>query len=295
MAECRLCPRECGADRDSGELGFCGASNEIKLARAALHFWEEPCISGERGSGTVFFSGCALGCVYCQNRGISSGKVGRTVTRERLVDIFFELEEKGAHNINLVTPSHYIREVAWAVSEAKKRGIGIPFVYNTSSYEKVSELKRLDGLIDIYLPDMKYYSDELAKRYSRVSDYFEVASAAIREMVRQTGEVRFDGDMLLSGTVVRHLVLPGHAEDSMRIMEHLHREYGDKIFISIMSQYTPMPCIEREYPELGRCVSGEEYDEVVDYALSLGITQAYIQDGDAVGESFIPDFDLEGV
>ncbi len=295
MAECRLCPRECGADRDSGRLGFCRVGNEIKLARAALHFWEEPCISGQRGSGTVFFSGCPLGCVYCQNRDISGGKVGKTVTRERLVDIFFELEGKGAHNINLVTPSHYIREVEWAVAEAKKRGIGIPFVYNTSSYESVSELQRLDGLIDIYLPDMKYYSDELAQKYSRASDYFAVASAAIREMVRQTGQVRFDGDMLQRGTVVRHLILPGQIEDSKRILEHLHGEYGDKIFISIMDQYTPMPGIEREYPELGRCVSGEEYDSVVDYAISLGITQAYIQDGGAVGESFIPDFDLEGV
>ncbi len=295
MAECRLCPRECGADRESGGLGVCRVGSEIKLARAALHFWEEPCISGERGSGTVFFSGCSLGCVYCQNRDISSGKVGKTVTRERLVDIFFELEGKGAHNINLVTPSHFIRDIAWAVSEAKRRGIGIPFVYNTSSYEKVSELKRLDGLIDIYLPDMKYYSDELAKRYSRVLDYFEVASAAIREMVRQTGDVCFDGDMLKKGVVVRHLILPGHTEDSMRILEHLHGEYGDKIFISIMNQYTPMPGIEREYPELGSRVADEEYDFVVDCAISLGITQAYIQDGEAASESFIPDFDCEGV
>lgn len=295
--DCRLCPRKCGADRksNSSKRPICGAGDKITAARAALHMWEEPCISGTRGSGTVFFSGCPLKCVFCQNKSISQKLYGKPVTTERLSQIFFELKEKGAHNINLVSPTPYIPDIASAIRLARENGFDLPVVFNSSGYELPEVLKLLDGLVDIYLPDFKYMSHALAKKYSLASDYPDMAMAALDEMVRQRPVPVFDNDgNMLSGVIVRHLVLPGCTDDSRAVIEYLHERYGDSIFISIMSQYTPVNKLEN-HPELMRKLTEEEYDEVVDYALSLGVTQGFIQDGDSVGESFIPAFDGQGV
>jgi len=256
--------------------------------------WEEPCISGTQGSGTVFFSGCPLRCVYCQNRRIALGDVGKAVTRERLVEIFFELKEKGAHNINLVTPTHYVPQLAWALRTATDQGLALPIVYNTGSYETVETLQLLDGLVDIYLPDCKYYSSELSVKYSHAPDYFDVANAAIAEMLRQVGEPVFDGDLMKRGVIVRHLLLPAHTRDSKEVIRYLLEQYGNAIYISIMNQYTPMEGMD-DYPELQRRVTGREYERVVDYAIELGLENGFIQEGDTASESFIPDFSYEGV
>jgi putative pyruvate formate lyase activating enzyme len=294
---CNMCPRECTANREDGKLGYCTAPYELKVARAALHLWEEPCISGERGSGTVFFSGCPLKCIYCQNREIALGQVGKIISIDRLVEIFFELKEKGAHNINLVTPSHYVIQIKEALQIAKSKGLDIPIVYNTSGYEKVETLKLLEGLIDIYMPDMKYYSEDIARKYSNASDYFKVAKMAIEEMYRQVGKPVFDeNEIMKKGMIVRHLVLPTHSDDSKNIVKYLYETYGDDIYISIMNQYTP--CIEmnsEKYPELCETLTISEYDDVVDYAINIGVENAFIQEGETAKESFIPAFDMEGV
>ena len=303
----------------------------IRVARAALHFWEEPCISGTAGSGAVFFSGCNLGCVFCQNYAISRGHVGKNITVQRLSDIFLELQGKGANNINLVTAGHFLPVVIDALEDAKNRGLSIPIVYNTSSYEKVEAIRDLDGLVDIYLPDLKYVSSRLSEDFSKAPDYFEVASKAIEEMVRQTGEPEFFvkkkaslnqqmslwesedvmdaatynecADDLMSegrevlmkrGTIVRHLLLPGCTEDSRAVVKYLYETYGDSIFISIMNQYTPMPQVAG-HPLLSRKVTDDEYNEVLDYAIDSGIENAFMQEGDVAEESFIPDFDCEGL
>lgn len=340
MANCTLCPRNCGVDRRL-HSGYCGQTETIRIARAALHFWEEPCISGTRGSGTVFFSGCPLRCVFCQNRDIALGENGIAITKDRLTEIFLELQEQGANNINLVTPTHYVPQIAEALKEAKKKGLHIPIVYNTGSYETVDTIRLLDGLVDIYLPDLKYYSGELSKRYSHAEDYFLRASEAIEEMVRQVGEAEFareeslggseacdnrkcdsessestervqdrkcesesqeddenDEPVLLmkKGVIVRHLVLPDHTEDSKEVIRYLYETYGDRIFISIMNQYTPLDQLDRDmYPELGRKLTEEEYDEVVDYAIEIGVENGFIQEGETAEESFIPPFDHTGV
>jgi putative pyruvate formate lyase activating enzyme len=292
---CKICPRECGVNRIKGNYGFCKASDKIKVARAALHYWEEPCISGESGSGTVFFSGCNMGCVFCQNERISHGKIGKEIDVERLVDIFFELKEKGANNINLVTPTHYLPQIEAAIVKAKTNHLNLPFVYNTSSYEKVESIRRLEGLIDIYLPDLKYNSPILSKKYSNAPDYFKYASNAIKEMVRQIPHPIFNSNgMMKKGVIVRHLLLPEYLSDSKQIVKYLYETYGDQIYISLMSQYTPMPKINK-YPELARKVTTEEYDELVDYAIELGVENGFIQEGETASESFIPDFTCEGV
>lgn len=268
-----------------------------KIARAALHFWEEPCISGVNGSGTVFFSGCSLRCVYCQNRKIALGDVGTEVSVERLAQIYLELQEQGAHNINLVTPAHETDAVIRSLERAKRQGLRVPIVYNTGSYEKVENLKRLEGLVDVWLPDLKYYSAELSARYSSAPDYFTVASAAIAEMYRQAGKPVFEQDLIKKGVIVRHMVIPTHTADSKKIIEYLYRTYKDDVFISIMSQYTPVIDEEtaKRYPELARKVTEREYDAVVDYAIALGVENAFIQEGDVAEESFIPAFDGTGV
>lgn len=303
----------------------------IRVARAALHFWEEPCISGTAGSGAVFFSGCNLGCLFCQNYAISRGHVGKNITVQRLSDIFLELQDKGANNINLVTAGHFLPMVIDALEDAKNRGLSIPIVYNTSSYEKVEAIRDLDGLVDIYLPDLKYVSSRLSGDFSKAPDYFEVASKAIEEMVRQTGEPEFFvkkkaslnqqmslwesedvmdaatynecADDLMSegrevlmkrGTIVRHLLLPGCTEDSKAVVKYLYETYGDSIFISIMNQYTPMPQVAG-HPLLSRKVTDDEYNEVLDYAIDSGIENAFMQEGNVAEESFIPDFDCEGL
>lgn len=295
MSGCRLCPRDCGADRAGGAFGYCRMPMEPHAARAALHYWEEPCISGARGSGAVFFSGCTLRCVFCQNRKIAAGTAGEKISNERLSEIFLELQEQGAHNINLVTAGHFLPSVADAILQAKKRGLRVPVVYNTGGYEKAETLRMLEGLVDVWLPDYKYESRELAARYSHAPDYPVQVKKAIEEMARQAGPPMFDKEgILLRGVLVRHLVLPGCVSDSKDVLEVLHDTWGEQIWVSILNQYTPLPHV-RAYPELNRRVTEEEYEEVVDYALFLGMKQVYIQEGDCAKERFIPDFDGRGV
>ena len=295
LNNCTRCPRNCGIDRLNGEKGICGVSGiGIQGARAALHMWEEPCISGENGSGTVFFSGCPLRCVYCQNYHIANASVGSTIKKERLAEIFLELQEKHAENINLVTPTHYTPEIIWAVKEARKNGLTLPIVYNCSGYEKVETLKMLEGNVDIYLTDFKYMDKSAAKRYSRAEDYPEIAKAALKEMVRQCGQAEFDErDMMKRGIIVRHLLLPGQMQNAKDVVEYVYKTYGNQVFLSLMNQYTPLPQVEA-FPEINRCITEEEYDELVDFAIDLGVENGFIQEGETAKESFIPEFNEEG-
>ena len=292
---CLLCPRKCGINRRTGQTGVCGVSSEIKVARAALHYWEEPCISGKRGSGAVFFSGCSLHCVFCQNREISDGKEGKVISKERLSDIFMELAGKGANNINLVTPGQYIPDIVWAVNDAKSRGMKLPIIYNTSGYENVTELKLLEGIVDVYLPDFKYMDSTLSARYSRAKDYPSVAKQALSEMVRQQPDVVIDDatGLIQKGVIVRQLLLPGHVNDAKAVLKYLYDTYHDHVYISMMSQFTPIAL--KDYPEINRTVTKREYERLVNYALEIGITNAFIQEGDVAKDSFIPAFDCEGV
>lgn len=292
---CLLCPRKCGINRRTGQTGVCGVSSEIKVARAALHYWEEPCISGKRGSGAVFFSGCSLHCVFCQNREISDGKEGKVISKERLSDIFMELAGKGANNINLVTPGQYIPDIVWAVNDAKSRGMKLPIIYNTSGYENVTELKLLEGIVDVYLPDFKYMDSTLSAMYSRAKDYPSVAKQALSEMVRQQPDVVIDDatGLIQKGVIVRQLLLPGHVNDAKAVLKYLYDTYHDHVYISMMSQFTPIAL--KDYPEINRTVTRREYERLVDYALKIGITNAFIQEGDVAKDSFIPAFDCEGV
>ena len=293
---CRLCPRACGARRTEGKTGACGMSSSLFVSRAALHMWEEPPISGERGSGTVFFAGCPLSCVFCQNSEISHERHGKEISTARLAEIFLELQEKGAHNINLVTATHFVPHVTAALDAAKQSGLTIPIVYNCGGYESVETLRMLRRYVDIYLPDFKYMSSELAARYSLCPDYPERAKESLAEMVAQTGAPVFDENgMLLRGTVVRHLVLPGCAKDSIEVVKYLHETYGDKIYISIMSQYTPSERLRARFPELARKLTKYEYGKVVRFAAEIGVKNGFTQYGEAAAESFIPSFDFEGV
>lgn len=317
---CDLCPRNCKIEREQGQSGFCGMTHEVVVARVAPHFWEEPCLSGTKGSGTVFFSGCNLRCVYCQNYKIAAGMSGKKLSVAELAEAFRSLERQGCHNINLVTPSHFVPQIRQALMQAKVR---IPVVYNTSSYECVQTLRKLDGLVDIYLADLKYLDCALAKKYSHAPDYPETAMAAIAEMIRQVGSAEYvllpqgqreaqrnaeeqtgggcsckvvrnateypDGALMHRGVIVRHLLLPGQVEEAKRVLRYLYETYGDTIAISILNQYTPLPHVEA-YPELNRTVTEEEYEEVVDFAVELGIGHGFLQEGQAASESFIPDF-----
>lgn len=296
MRDCTLCPRRCHANRAAGEKGFCGAGAELKAARAALHFWEEPCISGSCGSGAVFFSGCNLGCTFCQNYDISVNNTGRVLSVQRLAHIFLELQEKGAANINLVTACHFLPQICLALAMAKEQGLSIPIVYNSSGYEEPSSLGLLDGLIDIYLPDFKYRSAQLSAQYSNAGDYFEKAADALAEMFRQVGAPVMDSDtgLLKRGIIVRHLLLPGHAGDSKRVLRYLHETYGNDIYVSIMNQYTPLRH-NPHFPNLNRKVTSEEYERVLAFAEKIGIEKGYRQEGDTAAESFIPAFDGEGL
>ena len=275
LADCTLCPRNCHADRLGGKRGYCGQGAEIMAARAGLHFWEEPCISGKEGSGAVFFSGCVLRCVYCQNTNIAESRAGRVISGERLSEIFLELQEKKANNINLVTPTHFVPQIALALERAKAQGLHIPVVY---------------------LPDMKYMSSRLGERYSHAPDYFDTAARAIEEMVRQTGDPVFDesSGLMKKGVIVRHLVLPGCTADSKKVLSYLYHTYGDRIYISIMNQYTPV-CDLSAFPELKRRITAREYERIVDYALDMGVENGFIQEGETAEESFIPEFDGEGL
>lgn len=308
--KCMTCPRKCGAERYAGQKGFCGESGEIRVTRAMPHMWEEPVISGKRGSGAVFFSGCNLHCVYCQNKAISDGGQGKVISLNRLKSIFLELQDKKVYNINLVTPTHYTYEIIEAVAAARKEGLKLPIVYNCGGYESVESIKALKDTVDIWMPDMKYISSETAQRYSNAPDYFERASEALNEMTAQvkakggtkfyTEETDNEGaavNIMERGVIVRHMLLPGNVAESKRILRYLHETYGNDIYISIMSQYTPMPQIlnSDRFPELKTKVAKEEYDRLVDFALRIGIENAFIQEGDTAEESFIPAFDCEGV
>ena len=296
MADCVLCPRKCHVDRRSEQRGFCGQGTKVAAARAALHFWEEPCISGSCGSGTVFFSGCSLQCIFCQNHDIAIKSDGFVISLERLTEILLELQEKGAANINLVTAGHFLPQVTYCLERAKVLGLSIPVVYNTGSYEEVDSLKMLEGLVDIFLPDLKYHSPELSLKYARAADYFEKASAAIGEMFRQAGRPQFDlkSGLMKRGVIVRHLLLPGCPGDSKRILRYLHNTYGNDIYVSIMNQFTPLDT-KKLPPELNRKLSQEEYVKILNFSEKIGIEQGFCQEGETAAESYIPAFDGEGL
>lgn len=323
MEKCFLCPRSCGVNRLEKQKGRCHVTSEIKVARAALHMWEESCISGQEGSGAVFFSGCNLGCIYCQNRAISGGQSGEVISIERLAEIFLELQEQNANNINLVTAGHYVPQVCEALRQAKRQGLQIPVVYNSSGYEKKETIALLEGLVDVYLPDFKYINKETAEAYSHAPDYPEVAKEAIAEMVRQcpgpefavrgelTSPQNHDGSgsgfacqpdadsnteegLIRKGVIVRHLLLPGHVKEAKDIVQYLHETYGNQIYISMMNQYTPVEAVAGD-KLLGRKVTKREYARLLDFAEEIGVVQGFYQEGETAKESFIPDFDCQGV
>ncbi len=322
LEKCTLCPRACTVNRLKGQKGRCHVSAELKVARAALHMWEEPCISGKNGSGAVFFSGCSLGCLYCQNRAISGGESGAVISIERLAEIFLELQEQKANNINLVTAGHYVPQVILALQRAKDQGLTIPIIYNSSGYEKAETIRRLEGLVDVYLPDFKYMESDLAAAYSHAPDYPEVAKAAVAEMVRQCPQPSFadrkknvalfsgteaqkinedekkqpetENELIIKGVIVRHLLLPGHVKNAKAVVQYLHETYGDQIYISMMNQYTPVEAVTDD-PLLGRKVTKREYRRLLDFAEEIGVTQGFYQEGGTAMESFIPAFDCEGV
>ena len=290
---CTQCLRKCGINRTE-QRGYCGESETIRIARAAPHMWEEPPISGENGSGTIFFSGCSLRCIFCQNHEIAVSHLGYDITPEQLTDTMLRLQADGVHNINLVTPSHYTLQLVPVLEHARSRGVTVPFVWNSSGYESVSALRQLDGLIDIYLPDFKYINPETAKEYSNAPDYPNAAKTALAEMVRQCGAPQLDAQtgLMTRGVQVRHLVLPGHAQESRQILWYLYQTYGNGIGYSIMNQYTPMPQMQG-HPLLSRKVTAQEYDNVVRYAKQIGIENAFTQEGEAASESFIPEFSAQ--
>ncbi|MCI8403947.1 MAG: radical SAM protein [Clostridia bacterium] len=288
-----LCPRKCGTDR-SKDIGYCGQSDRLHAAKAYLHMWEEPCISGKNGSGTVFFSGCNLRCVYCQNRDIAASYSGFEITDQKLADIFLKLQDKGAHNINLVTPTHYTPHIISALYAARGK-LNIPVVYNCGGYESAETLKMLDGYIDIYLPDFKYMDNTIAQKYSFAPDYVENAKTALAEMTRQTGGCVFNADgIMIKGVIVRHLVLPSYTDNSKSVIEYLYKTYGHSIYMSIMNQYTPMEYV-KNYPEINRKITDKEYENILDFAVNIGVENAFIQENGTVSESFIPVFDGEGI
>lgn len=291
LSHCVLCPRMCGADRAAGQTGFCGCTEQVRIARAALHFYEEPCLSGTRGAGTVFFAGCTLRCIYCQNAQISRKPVGRTVSVPELSDIFLDLQAQGAHNIDLVTPTHFSPQIAEAVKLARQGGLHIPIVWNTGGYERPEVLEALADTVDVWMPDLKYMKPETARALSAAPDYPGAAKAALAEMFRQQPELVFDENGLLQkGVLTRILVLPGHAKEAADILRYLAETYEDRILISIMSQYTPMPQMA-DHPDLSRKITRREYDRVVSEALRLDLSNVYIQEGDVAKDSFIPPFE----
>ena len=286
---CELCARRCGVDRTGGRLGFCRSTDTVKITRAALHYWEEPIISGTRGSGTIFFSGCSLGCIYCQNRAISRSSVGRSVTVEELSSEMLRLEREGAHNINFVTPTHFAPTVKEAVKISRSLGLAVPIVYNTGSYDTEETVRALEGTVDIYLPDLKYYRQESAEKLSCARDYPTVARDAIAEMVRQRPTPVIEDGIMQSGVVVRILLLPSHVAEAKLSLKYLYDTYGNSIYLSLMNQYTPMSGMRSP---LDRKVTNAEYSELVNYAERLGVVNAFIQEGGTQKESFIPDFEV---
>ena len=293
LKKCNLCKRNCLVNRYE-KVGYCKQTNKIRVAKASLTYFEEPCISNSKGSGTIFFSGCNLGCIFCQNIEISTKNFGKTIESNKLANIMLNLQSKGAININLVTPTPHIIGIKEAIIIAKENGLNIPIIYNTGTYENINSLKLLDGLIDVYLPDLKYYDDSYAIKYSNAKDYFKTATEAIKEMYRQVGKVEFDKDgNIKKGVIVRHLLLPTLKEDSKKIIKYLYDTYQDNIYLSIMNQYTVIKPLK--YNELNNKVKDRDYNEIIDYAISIGVKNAYCQLDNTSSKDFIPNFDLEGV
>ena len=293
MKGCELCPRRCRVDRVR-HFGFCKAGENLRVALVSLHEWEEPCLVGERGAGTIFFSRCNLRCVYCQNFSISQENFGEDISIERLAEIFIEQQKRGAANIELVTPTHYTDKICTAIDLAKKRGLSLPIVWNSNAYENLETLELLRGRVDIFLPDLKYFDDEPAKNFSSAPNYFSIASAAIKKMFELVGSAKFDGDKMIRGVIVRHLVLPNHRRDAMKIIDWLHETFGDEIFISLMNQYTPL-YRAAAFKKISRTLTTFEYDSVVEHAAELGIKNCFVQIGKTADENFIPKFNLNNV
>ena len=291
---CELCPRKCHINRNINK-GICSNTSTLKVARSALHYFEEPSISGTNGSGTIFFSGCNLKCCYCQNKEISNNNFGINISVERLSELMLELQKKKANNINLVTPTHFVPSIIEAIKLARKKGLSIPIVYNTSGYESITTIKLLAGYVDIYLTDFKYFDNKLGEDLSKVKNYFEIASLALEEMYKQVGKNKFASNgMMMKGIIVRCLVLPTKGADTKKIINYLYKKYQDNIYLSIMNQYTPVNPSDT-FSFLNDKVSDKEYDDIINFALDLGVKNAYIQEGETQDESFIPPFDLEGL
>ena len=291
MSKCNVCPHKCNIDR-SKQKGRCRATDKVKIALASLHFYEEPCISGESGSGTVFFSHCNLNCVYCQNYKISQQNFGKEVTVENLANIFISQQQKGANNINLVTPTIYVNEIIEAIKIAKEKGLNIPIIYNSSGYENVETIKKLEGYIDVYLPDFKYMDNQLGDKYSKVKNYTEIAQNAISEMYKQVGNVVLDEKGLIrKGVIIRHLILPGHIENTKEVLRWIKETFNDNVYLSLMAQYFPTNNVS-EYSNLNRKLTKEEYDEVENYLYGMDIENGYIQELGEHEEEYVPDFDL---
>lgn len=293
--KCTLCPRMCKVNRNKNLRGFCGETSTLRMGRASLHMWEEPCISGERGSGTVFFAGCNLKCCYCQNYKLSRGQEGVELGEKSPVDIFLDLQKQGAHNINLVTGEHFAPHIREAVLSARKRGLEIPVILNSSGYVTEQTLEYLKDVIDIYLVDFKYMNSVISENYSMAQDYPQVVKTALEKMYNLAGNPVLDENGILrKGIIVRHLCLPEHADDSKEIIRYIYNRYGENVLLSIMSQYTPFGNCEK-YPELTRKLTSQEYDEIIDFCIDLGIENAFVQEEEAASESFIPEFDGKGV
>lgn len=295
LNNCTVCARNCGSNRNTENLGFCKSSSKIKLAKAYGHMWEEPCISGEKGSGTVFFSNCNLRCVFCQNHDISQEDIGKEVSIERLSEIFLEQQARGFHNINLVNPTHYIPQIICALDMAKENGLSIPIVYNSNGYENIESIRALKGYVDVYIPDLKYFNDKYAIKYSKAPNYFNIASEAIKEMVKQVGTCEFDDNGIMTkGVIIRHLMLPGLLFDSKKVVDYIYKAFGDDVFLSLMNQYTPM-FKASEYPEINKTLNPGHYDSIIDHCIDLGFKNAFIQESGSNTTAYVPDFNLQGI
>ena len=293
MKPCELCPRRCRVDRVN-KFGFCGAGENLRVALVSLHKWEEPCLTGERGAGTIFFSHCNLKCVYCQNFSISHEGFGAEISVKRLAEIFIEQQERGAANIELVTPTHYVPQICNAIDLAKLHGLNLPIVYNSNAYENLSTLELLRGRVDIFLPDLKYIDEDAAKTFSNAPNYFSVATVAIKKMFELVGDAQIDSSKMTRGVIVRHLVLPNFRHDAMKIIDWLYKTFGDKIFISLMNQYTPL-FRATEHKKINRTLTTFEYNSVVNYAADLGIKNCFVQEGKTADTKFVPNFNLDNV
>jgi putative pyruvate formate lyase activating enzyme len=295
LNDCNVCPRNCGVNRNSGKVGFCKGGATIKVAKAYGHMWEEPCISGTKGSGTVFFSNCNLRCVFCQNHDISQSDIGKEISIERLSKIFLEQQSNGYHNINLVNPTHYIPQIIFALDIAKKNGLTIPVVYNSNGYENIESIKALKGYIDVYIPDLKYFNDKYALKYSSAPNYFNIASKVIAEMITQVGNPMFnDEGLMTSGVIIRHLMLPGLLFDSKKIVDYIYKTFNHSVYLSLMNQYTPM-FKATEYAEINKPLNPNHYDSLIDYCIELGYKNAFIQESGTDSTVYVPNFNLQGI